>query len=84
MTRLKTILEFWEWQKNIYGQNKWEKDSLNTLTKANSDNFDYDPNKYYVTKLGDKIKIIEISNGKYIGKDENDNEVTGNISDLEI
>jgi hypothetical protein len=75
------IKEFWEFSKNIHGQAKWVHDSINTLTKMNRQNGYAQEGQWVLTQKG-KYFIQEINDDKFIGIDEDGNDIEGNTNDI--
>lgn len=66
---------------NLYVQNKFNKDSLQTLVNMNSQNGYAESGQWVLTQNG-KVLIDEMGESEYTGHDEDGNEVSGSLSDI--
>lgn len=75
------IKEFWEFQKNIHSEVKFQKDSKKELLGF-IDSLEKFDGKWVQTILDEDIYIKEIEDGIYYGHDKDGNDVTGELSNI--
>lgn len=75
------ILEFWEWSKSSYGQDKANVDAQNTMVSFNSQHGYGEVGQWVKTQDGD-VFIEEISDSRYRGFDRDGELKTGHINDI--
>lgn len=78
----KSIKEFWEFSKNLYGHNKYVNQSKDTLTTYNQSNGYGSEGQWVLTTDHKKVYIEKMENGRYIGFDTNGDQVSGSINDI--
>ena len=75
------MMEFWEWSKNSYGQDKAKVDAQTTMTSFNSQHGYTEEGQWVRTQDGD-VYIEQMSDGKYKGFDRKGNLKTGSTKDI--